>query len=283
MSEDRVDRTGQVLGGRFRIDGAVGRGAMAEVFRAVDEATGTHVAVKILRRALVGDSAVKQRFAREGEVQARLRHRNVAALLATGLTDREEPYLVVELLRGTTLRGVIKQEGRVAPRRALSYAWQALQGLDAVHAAGVLHRDLKPANIMLEPSPGPVERVVLIDFGFASFEGSARLTAQGTVVGSLRYIAPERLLGEMIDHRSDVYAIGIIFYELLTGRPPFDSSDDFELIDQQLHAPPPPLAPGLPPIVDELLAIALAKHPDDRFPTARDMATALEQVARQLG
>lgn len=283
MSEDRVDRTGQVLGGRFRIDGAVGRGAMAEVFRAVDEATGTHVAVKILRRALVGDGAVKQRFAREGEVQARLRHRNVAALLATGLTDREEPYLVVELLRGTTLRGVIKQEGRVAPRRALSYAWQALQGLEAVHAAGVLHRDLKPANIMLEPSPGPVERVVLIDFGFASFEGSARLTAQGTVVGSLRYIAPERLLGEMIDHRSDVYAIGIIFYELLTGRPPFDSSDDFELIDQQLHAAPPPLAPGLPPIVDELLAIALAKHPDDRFPTARDMASALEQVARQLG
>ena len=117
MSEDRVDRTGQVLGGRFRIDGAVGRGAMAEVFRAVDEANGTHVAVKILRRALVGDGAVKQRFAREGEVQARLRHRNVAALLATGLTDREEPYLVVELLRGTTLRGVIKQEGRVAPRR----------------------------------------------------------------------------------------------------------------------------------------------------------------------
>ena len=283
MSEDRVDRSGQVLGGRFRIDGAVGRGAMAEVFRAVDEATGAHVAVKILRRALVGDSAVKQRFAREGEVQARLRHRNVAALLATGLTDREEPYLVVELLRGTTLRGVIKHEGRVAPRRALSYAWQALQGLDAVHAAGVLHRDLKPANIMLEPSPGPVERVVLIDFGFASFEGSARLTAQGTVVGSLRYIAPERLLGEMIDHRSDVYAIGIIFHELLTGRPPFDSSDDFELIDQQLHAAPPPLAPSLPPIVDELLAIALAKHPDDRFPTARDMASALEQVARQLG
>lgn len=282
MSEDRVDRTGQVLGGRFRIDGAVGRGAMAEVFRAVDETTGDHVAVKILRRALVGDGAVKQRFAREGEVQARLRHRNVAALLATGLTDREEPYLVVELLRGTTLRGVIKQEGRVAPRRALSYAWQALQGLDAVHAAGVLHRDLKPANIMLEPSPGPVERVVLIDFGFASFEGSARLTAQGTVVGSLRYIAPERLLGEMIDHRSDVYAIGIIFYELLTGRPPFDSNDDFELIDQQLHAAPPPLAPPLPPIVDELLAIALAKHPDDRFPTARDMASALEQVAREF-
>jgi len=282
VSEDRVDRTGQVLGGRFRIDGAVGRGAMAEVFRAVDGTTGAHVAVKILRRALVGDSAVKQRFAREGEVQARLRHRNVAALLATGLTDREEPYLVVELLRGTTLRGVIKQEGRVAPRRALSYAWQALQGLDAVHAAGVLHRDLKPANIMLEPSPGPVERVVLIDFGFASFEGSARLTAQGTVVGSLRYIAPERLLGEMIDHRSDVYAIGIIFYELLTGRPPFDSNDDFELIDQQLHAAPPPLAPSLPPIVDELFAIALAKHPDDRFPTARDMASALEQVARQF-
>ena len=283
VSEDRADRMGQVLGGRFRIDGAVGRGAMAEVFRAVDEATGAHVAAKILRRALAGDRAVQQRFAREGEVQARLRHRNVAALLATGLTEGEEPYLVVELLRGATLRGVIKQEGRVAPRRALSYAWQALQGLEAVHAAGVLHRDLKPANVMLEPSPGPVERVVLIDFGFASFEGSARLTAQGTVVGSLRYIAPERLLGGTIDQRSDVYAIGIMFYELLTGHPPFDSSDDVELIDQQLHAAPPPLAPGMSPIFDDLLALALAKHPDDRFPTARDMASAIEQVARQLG
>src|SRR5690606_4225851 len=161
----------------------------------------------------------------------------------SGITpDGSEPFLALELLRGKTLRGVIKSEGRVAPRRAASYAWQALQGLHAVHEAGVLHRDLKPANIMLEPSPGPIERVVLIDFGFATFEGSAKLTQQGTVVGSLTYIAPERLRGEEPDRRADVYALGIVLFELLAGRPPFVADDDFELIGMHVQDEPPRLA-----------------------------------------
>jgi len=271
-----------VLDRRFRLDRRIGKGAMADVYQALDLATAAHVAVKILRSSVAGDPAVLQRFAREGEVQARLRHRNIATLLATGVTDHDEPYLVDELLRGKTLRGVLKHEGRVEPRRAASYAWQALQGLGAVHDAGVLHRDLKPANIMLEPSPGPVERVVLIDFGFASFEGSAKLTAQGTVVGSLRYIAPERLRGEPIDQRSDLYAMGVIFYELLTGAPPFPVDDDYALIEAQLNAPPPRLDAALPPELDVVVQRALAKHPSDRFPTACDMAAALERAAVAL-
>ena len=120
--------------------------------------------VKILRNSVAGDPAVKQRFARESEVQARVRHPNVAALLATGVTQTEQPYLVVELLRGKNLRGMLKEEGRVGPRRAASYAWQMLQGLSAVHGAGILHRDLKPANIMLEPSPGPVTEADLAKY-----------------------------------------------------------------------------------------------------------------------
>lgn len=279
MSADRVDRTGQVIGGRFRIDALIGKGAMAEVYRAIDLQTSANVAVKVLRSALISDSAVMQRFQREGEVQARLRHRNVAALLATGVTEKNEPYLVVELLRGKSLRGVMKQEGRVAAKRAASYAWQALQGLSAVHGAGILHRDLKPANIMLEPSPGPIERVVLIDFGFATFEGSAKLTAQGTVVGSLRYIAPERLRGEPIDQRSDVYAIGVMLYELLMGQPPFQSDDDFTLIEMHLHQEPPALAGDLPPELDEVIARALAKYPSDRYATAAEMSAAIEAAS----
>jgi len=279
VSVDRVDRTGQVIGQRFRIDALIGKGAMAEVYRAVDLQTSANVAVKVLRSALVSDSAIMQRFQREGEVQARLRHRNVAALLATGVTEKSEPYLVVELLRGKTLRGVIKQEGRVAAKRAASYAWQALQGLSAVHGAGILHRDLKPANIMLEPSPGPIERVVLIDFGFASFDGSAKLTAQGTVVGSLRYIAPERLRGEPIDQRSDVYAIGVMLYELLMGHPPFHSDDDFALIEMHLQQPPPPLDADLPRELDEVIARSLTKHQDDRYATATEMAAAIEAAS----
>ena len=273
---------GQVLGQRWRIDARIGKGAMAEVYRALDLQTAAYVAVKILRNSVAGDPAIKQRFAREGEVQARLRHNNVAALLATGVTGTEQPYLVVELLRGKTLRNVIKEEGRVGPRRAASYAWQILQGLQAVHAAGVLHRDLKPANIMLEPSPGPVERVVLIDFGFASVEGSAKLTQQGTVVGSLRYIAPERLRGEAIDHRSDQYGLGVILYELLMGAPPFEQTDDFELVEAHLNHEPPAMVDAVPRALEAVVRRALAKDQDDRFESASAMGAALEAAARTI-
>jgi eukaryotic-like serine/threonine-protein kinase len=268
-----VNRIGTVIGDRFRLDELIGRGAMAEVYLALDLQTQAFVALKILRHQHVTDAVSLARFAREADVQARLRHRNVAALLATGVTtDKYEPYLAVELLRGKSLRSVIKSEGRVSPRRAASYAWQALQGLHAVHQAGVLHRDLKPANIMLEPSPGPVERVVLIDFGFATFEGSAKLTLQGTVVGSLTYIAPERLRAEEPDGRADL------------GEPPFKADDDFDLISMHLNDEPPSVAHVSPSagVLDPIIRRALAKLPGDRYPGAAEMAAALEQAAQQL-
>jgi eukaryotic-like serine/threonine-protein kinase len=279
-------RLGQIVGDRFRLDRLIGRGAMADVYQALDQQTQGAVAIKVLRHTHLTDAVSKARFAREAEVQAKLRHRNIAALLATGVTDRLEPFLAVELLRGKTLRGVIKNEGQIAPVRAASYAWQALSGLSAVHAQGILHRDLKPANIMLEPSPGPVDRVVLIDFGFASFDGGARLTAQGTVVGSLTYIAPERLRGEPADHRSDLYAVGVILFELLTGVPPFRSDDDFELMEMHVHDDAPSvrsLDPSLPVALEQVIACALQKHQADRYATATAMADALELAAQQLG
>jgi serine/threonine-protein kinase len=278
-----VNRIGTVVGDRFRVDELIGRGATAEVYRALDLATQAYVAVKVLRHTHVSDSIALARFAREADVQARIRHRNVAALLASGLTEKQEPWLALELLRGKTLRGVIKGEGRIAPVRAASYAWQTLQGLESVHRAGILHRDLKPANIMLEPSQGPVDRVVLIDFGFATFEGSAKLTQQGTIVGSLSYISPERLLGNATDARADVYAIGCIFFELLTGAPPFVANDDFDLIDMHVHAAPPNLADhGYPPALAGVVAASLAKEPAHRFQSASAMASALERAAQEL-
>jgi serine/threonine-protein kinase len=285
VSGAKVNRIGTVIGERFRLDELIGRGAMAEVYRALDLATQAFVALKILRHQHVTDSVSRARFTREADVQALLRHRNVAALLATGVTsDRYEPYLAVELLRGRSLRSVLKTEGHVGPRRAASYAWQALQGLHAVHQAGVLHRDLKPANIMLEPSPGPIERVVLIDFGFATFEGSAKLTLQGTVVGSLTYIAPERLRAEEPDQRSDVYALGVVLFELLAGHPPFQSDDDFDLIGMHLNEQPPhigDLAPGARAL-EPVIARALAKEPAERYADAAQMAEAIEAASPQL-
>jgi len=280
-----VNRIAQVIDERFRLDELIGKGAMADVFRALDLHTAAFVPLKILRRQLQGDPAAKQRFAREAEVQSRLRHRNVAALLATCVTPYDEPYLVVELLRGKTLRGTIKDIGRVPPLRASSYAWQALQGLAAVHDAGILHRDLKPANIMLEPSPGPIDRVVLIDFGFATFEGGAKLTQQGTVVGSLTYIAPERLRTEQPDKRSDLYAMGVILFEMLTGQPPFTGGDDFALIEAHLNDEPPRLRDfdaSLPVSLEHIIARALRKYQDERFASADEMANAIEAVAQEL-
>src|SRR5688572_20326556 len=137
---------------------------------------------------------------------------------------------------------------------------------------------------MLEPSPGPVERVVLIDFGFATFEGSAKLTLQGTVVGSLTYIAPERLRAEEPDRRADIYAIGVVLYELLAGRPPFVADEDFDLISMHLNDAPQRLAeldPALG-VLDRVVARALAKTPAGRYADAAQMATALEQAAQQL-
>jgi len=273
------NRIGTTVGERFRIDAQIGRGAMAEVYRALDQVTHAYVALKILRHTHVSDEVSRARFAREGEVQARLRHPNVAALLATGVTDRAEPYMAVELLRGKNLRSVLKAERVISAKRAASYTWQALQGLHAVHQAGILHRDLKPANIMLEPSPGPIERVVLIDFGFATFEGGAKLTLHGTVVGSLTYIAPERLRTDPADHRADLYAMGLILYELLTGKPVFAAEDDFDLIKLHLKEPPPHVED---PVLDAIIQRALAKQPSDRFADAAEMAAAIELAAREL-
>jgi serine/threonine-protein kinase len=285
-----AERVGEILDGRYRLDQLIGRGAMADVYRAHDLETQAAVAVKILRLALklVNEGEAERRFAREAHVQALVRHRNVAALYGSGVTGQGEPYLIVELLRGKSLRTVIKAEGQVSPARAISYAWQALQGLAAAHQRGILHRDLKPANLMLEPSPGPVDRVTLIDFGFATLEGDSRLTMQGHVVGSLTYLAPERLRGDVAEARSDVYSIGIILHELLSGRPPFEGNDDFDLIERHLNDLPPPLAPRMTdggaaaPVLEPILHKALAKRLEDRYASALDMALALEDAAQQI-
>jgi serine/threonine-protein kinase len=284
-----VDRAGQVLAGRYQLVRLIGRGAMAEVYRAVDQPTQMEVAIKILRQSLRSDPEAVARFEREAQTQGMIRHRNVAALFGNGVTEQGEPFLVVELLRGKSLRTVLKTEGRVSARRVASYCWQALQGLATVHALGILHRDLKPANLMLEPSPGPIERVVVIDFGFAALEGSSKLTQQGHVVGSLTYLSPERLRGEAGDERSDLYAMGVILCELVTGAAPFEGDDDFELVNQHLQSAPPPLrelhpdaAREVTPALEAVYARALAKHPDQRFSSATAMAAAIEEAAKTL-
>ncbi len=268
---------GQVIDGRYTIIKLVGRGAMADVFEARDSATSEKVAIKILRDVLSQDPDAVARFEREAQVQQRIRHPNVAVMFGAGMHG-SSPYLALELLGGRSLLNVLKHEKQVPLMRAVAYGWQALQGLAATHAAGVLHRDLKPANLMLRPNGDGTERVVLIDFGFASLDGAAGITRQGFVVGSLTYMAPERLRSEPIDVRADLYGLAVVLYELLAGVAPFRAEDDATLIGEVLEAPPQPLTEivaEVPDAVDRVIRRALSKYPSERAASATDMASEL--------
>lgn len=280
---DPAAQPGEIIDGRYQVVRLIGRGSMADVFEALDSQTKQGIALKILRGQIARNNEAVERLRREAHVQSLISHRNVAAVYGGGATAKNEPYLVVELLQGMSLRRVMRTKGAVEPQFAASYIWQALQGLAAAHSVGVFHRDLKPANLMLEPSPGPVERVVLIDFGFAAQEGGARLTKVGHVVGSLAYIAPERLDGDPGSAAADLYALGVILYELLAGRRPFVPEDEMQLINMQIHdkpEPPSAVAPEkeIPASLESVVMRCLAKSPGDRAPNATAMAKEIEDA-----
>jgi serine/threonine-protein kinase len=279
---------GDLVDGRYQVIRQLGTGAVAVVYEAIDRASGDCVALKIVRGSVARDRETLARLELEVEVQRRIEHPNVARILGSGTTAERAPYLVVELLRGRTLREAIHCRPRPDAARAVAWAGQILAGLDATHAAAVLHRDLKPANVILVPSGGAIERVVLIDFGFAALAGKGRrLTMIGEVVGSMAYVAPERLNGDVGDPRSDLYGVGVILYELLAGRRPFVPTDELDLVAMQLEADPPSLravapddaAAAIAPAVEEVVMRALAKRPDQRFASAAAMAEALARAA----
>tara|TARA_R110002096_G_scaffold292224_3_gene486705 strand:- start:5459 stop:6313 length:855 start_codon:yes stop_codon:yes gene_type:complete len=279
---DPAANPGEIIDGRYQVVRLIGRGSMADVFEAIDSKTKKGIALKILRGQVAQNKEAVERLRREAHVQSLISHRNVAAVYGGGATAKNEPYLVVELLQGMSLRRVVRAGG-VEPQVAASYIWQALQGLVAAHSVGVFHRDIKPANLMLEPSPGPVERVVLIDFGFAAQEGGARLTQVGHVVGSLAYLAPERLEGDPGSAGADLYALGVILYELLAGRRPFEAEDELELINMQIHDRaelPSKVAPDrdIPASLEAVVMRCLQKSPDDRALHAGAMAKEIEDA-----
>jgi len=272
-------RAGDVIAGRYEVLRLIGRGGIADVFEAKDRQVERLVALKLLRGAHALSHEIRARFTHEARTQEVVRHRNVAVLHDAGF-DRGLPYLAMELLGGRSMAHLLSTETRVTALRAAVYGFQTLQGLAATHAVGVLHRDLKPGNLMLEPSPGRFERVILIDFGFAALGGATGLTRQGVVMGSPSYMAPERLRGEKIDARSDLYSVGAILYELLTGRCPF-VGDPGEILTKHLgeEAPAPSsIAPEVPPAMDAVVQRALSKDPSERAASALAMAEELEQA-----
>ncbi|HEU0035650.1 MAG TPA: serine/threonine-protein kinase [Kofleriaceae bacterium] len=266
---------GDVLAGRYEILAPLGKGGMGSVYRARHRTLDREVALKILEPSLIDDG--EARFEREARAIAKLDHPSCVRILDYGRTKRHK-FIVMQLLEGQTLAAMLKHAGQLPVAQALQLAKNLLSALVHAHARGVLHRDLKPENVMLV---GPGKRAILIDFGLAHLENDAPLTQKGMCIGSPSYLAPERVDGQPHDERSDLYAVGVLLYEMLAGTRPFVGKSPIEIITLARARPPRPLRAIRADIskpLDALVARALAKDPARRFDTAEDMLAALEDL-----
>ncbi|MFJ7586084.1 Stk1 family PASTA domain-containing Ser/Thr kinase [Streptomyces sp. NPDC097617] len=252
---------GRVLDGRYRIDARIAAGGMATVYRAVDTRLDRVLALKVMHPALAADDAFVDRFIREAKSVARLAHPNVVAVFDQG-TDGPYVYLAMEYVSGCTLRDVLRERGALRPRAALDILEPVLAALGAAHRAGFVHRDMKPENVLI----GDDGRVKVADFGLVRSVDSVTNTT-GSVLGTVSYLAPEQIENGITDTRVDVYACGVVLYEMLTGSKPHLGGTPVQVLYQHLHedVPPPSAAvPGLPVGLDELVAQAAARNPDLR-------------------
>jgi hypothetical protein len=269
---------GQVLGGRYRLDAVLGMGAMGAVFRARHTGLERDVALKLLHQDLVASDEMRARFAREAAAISKLDHPNCVRVTDFGNDDAHQ-YLVMELLQGEPLGDRVDEEP-LPPRQALEIVDEVLAGLEHAHGHGLIHRDIKPDNIFMAREESGRAKVKLLDFGIVKLqeqEGVPQLTKMGMVFGTPCYMSPEQAAGTAVDARTDLYAVGIILYMLLSGRLPFDSDDPLKVLRQQIRDLPPPLPDDVPAPVRELVGTLLAKKPDERYPSA---AAAREAVAR---
>ncbi len=278
------DLVGTVVAGQYKIRQRMGSGASGVIYEAVRNADGVPVAIKLLRAAAAHDAVASDRLRREAEALGLAWHPNVVEVLDHGHLADGTSYMVMELLAGESLAARLKTKSRLTPAELLPFALQIADALGAVHAAGVIHRDVKPSNIFLCPVPGEAatERVKLLDFGIARVEWEeTRITNMGAPVGTPGYMSPEQAEGAAVDARSDIFALGAVLYECLTGEPP--PTSPAELWRQ------PSMAPGvaesgvqsvvIPPDWKEIISRAVAPRPDDRYPDARAFTHALRGVA----
>jgi serine/threonine-protein kinase len=277
--------SGRVLDGRYQIEKRVGEGGMAYVYRAKDRDNGQTVAVKVLMARLVGDREAVGRLRREAQVAMRLDHPNVCGILAFG-EAAGLPYLVMPFLEGETLSRRETRHGPMPEPLAVRILRQLCLGLQHAHDAGVLHRDLKPENVMLVPGEHPgMERAVVMDFGLAKETVVAaevmKLTATGIVLGTPEFMSPEQIRGKSLDRRSDIFGLGVLGFELATGRLPFDGSNAQETMLAHLTGQPLRLRQANPRTtagLERVIAQALAHKPEHRFQTMADFEEALAEL-----
>ncbi|HIV57312.1 MAG TPA: serine/threonine protein kinase [Candidatus Stackebrandtia faecavium] len=271
-----------LLGQRYRLDERVDGGAMGEVWKGEDTRLNRTVAVKVLHASLSTSPAFKQRFAAEARAAAALRAPGIVDLYDYGEDTRDNgstvSYLVMEFVHGRPLSRVLAEDGRMQPGDVMAIMARAAVALDAAHRAGVIHRDVKPGNILLREDGS----IKVVDFGIARANGESGLTATGQVMGTVAYVSPEQLYDEELTGASDIYSLGVVGYECLAGRKPFNADVPAAVINAALHQDPPPLPDDVPAEVSGIIMRCLKKEAHERWPDGVTLARECRSVAKRL-
>src|SRR5579875_500673 len=270
-------RIGKVFDGRYLIERKLGAGGMADVYLAEDQELGRHVALKLLNARHAHDEQFVERFRREAQSAAGLNHPNIVSIFDRGYAE-DTYYIAMEYLDGRTLKELIVRNGPTPIPIAIDYARQVLAAIAFAHRHGVVHRDIKPHNVVV----GKDGRLKVTDFGIAR-SGASQMTEAGSIVGTAQYLSPEQARGAPVDPRSDLYSLGIVLYEMLTGKVPFTGDTPVEIAMKhlsQVPEPPSELRPEVPHDLDAIVMRALAKDPDQRYASAEEMDADLARVAR---
>src|SRR5215210_6854464 len=261
---------------RYRIVRKLGTGGMANVYLAEDEVLGRRVAIKILNDRHAGDDQFVERFRREAKNAASLSHPNIVSIYDRGEAEGTY-YIAMEYLDGRSLKELIVARGPAPVHLAVDYARQILAAVRFAHRHGIVHRDIKPHNVLVDGEG----RLKVTDFGIAR-AGTSQMTEAGSIIGTAQYLSPEQARGAPVDQTSDLYSVGILLYEMLTGTVPFTGESPVEIAMKHLSDTPRPPSlerPEIPPDLDMVVLRALAKNPDDRFQTAEEMDAELDRVA----
>ncbi|MFC7528939.1 protein kinase [Actinoplanes sp. GCM10030250] len=270
-------RPGVTLGGRYRLEERIAGGGMGDVWRGTDEVLGRIVAVKILLPALLDEPGFAERFRGEARTMATINHPGVVDVYDYG-SDQQIAFLVMEYVEGDALSRTLSRVGRLTPARTMALVAQAADALQAAHANGIVHRDVKPGNLLVRPNG----TLVLTDFGIARSAMVGQLTVAGAVLGTASYISPEQAAGDVATAASDVYALGVVAYQCLSGHRPFDGSTPIEIAMKHVRENPRPLPGDIPPAVRAIVDRAMSKDPSARWPSASAMATVARQAASSL-
>lgn len=265
-----------VFGRRYRVTEKIGAGGMADVFKAVDETLGRTVAVKVLHARYAADPSFVARFRQEAQAAANLSHPGIVNIYDWGQDDSTY-YIVMEYVRGTDLKALVTDKGAVDPAKAAEYASQVAAALSVAHGYDIIHRDIKPHNIVLTPDGS----IKVMDFGIAR-AGNTQMTQTGSVLGTAHYVSPEQAQGRTLDPRTDLYSLGVVLYELATGRVPFDGDSPVAVALKQVNEepiPPRQVNPNIPPSLEAVIMKAMAKNPADRYASAEEMRRDLQRVA----